>query len=97
MGVYSSSLIIKEQDGEGNTLETYYYVEKYSRLKEIFDAVPLFPRLTNAVNVVVSGDDIESTDKRSEYVIWTLDKGWGPGQLIMKNFKSYLKKLMGMG
>jgi hypothetical protein len=22
-------------------------------------------------------NDIESTDKWSEYVVWTLDKGWG--------------------
>lgn len=114
MGVYSPSLIIEEQDGEGNTLDTYDYVEKYSRLKDIFDADTSISAVNNAVNVLVSGlmatatffvdyeitstiDDIESTDKGSEYVIWTLDKGWGPGQLIMKNFKSYLKKLMGMG
>jgi hypothetical protein len=94
MGVYSPSLIIEEQDGEENTLETYDYVEKYSRIKEIFDADTSISAVTNAVNVVVSGlmatatffvdyeitstiDDIESTDKWSEYVIWTLDKGWG--------------------
>ncbi len=94
MGVYSSSLIIEEQDGEGNTLETYDYVEKYSRLKDIFDADTSISAVTNAVNVLVSGlvatatffvdyeivstiDDIESTDKWSEYVVWTLDKGWG--------------------
>jgi ketosteroid isomerase-like protein len=94
MGVYSPSLIIEEQDGEGNTLETYNYVEKYSRLKDIFDADTSISAVTNAVNVVVSGlvatatffvdyeitstiDDIESTDKWSEYVVWTLDKGWG--------------------
>ena len=94
MGVYSPLLIIEEQDGEGNTLETYDYVEKYSRLKDIFDADTSISAVTNAVNVLVSGlvatatffvdyeitstiDDIESTDKWSEYVIWTLDKGWG--------------------
>jgi ketosteroid isomerase-like protein len=94
MGVYSPSLIIEEQDGEENTLETYDYVEKYSRLKDIFDADTSISAVTNAVNVVVSGlmatatffvdyeiistiDDIESTDKWSEYVVWTLDKGWG--------------------
>ena len=93
MGVYSPSLIIEEQDGEGNTLETYDYVEKYSRLKDIFDADTSISAVTNAVNVLVSGlvatatffvdyeitstiDDIESTDKWSEYVVWTLDKGW---------------------
>ena len=94
MGVYSPSLIIEEQDGEGNTLEAYDYVEKYSRLKNIFDADTSISAVTNAVNVVVLGlvatatffvdyeitstiDDIESTDKWSEYVVWTLDKGWG--------------------
>jgi ketosteroid isomerase-like protein len=94
MGVYSPSLIIEEQDGEENTLETYDYVEKYSRLKDIFDADTSISAVTNAVNVLVSGlvatatffvdyeitstiDDIESTDKWSEYVVWTLDKGWG--------------------
>jgi ketosteroid isomerase-like protein len=94
MGVYSPSLIVEEQDGEGNTLETYDYVEKYSRVKDIFDADTSISAVTNAVNVVVSGlvatatffvdyeitstiDDVESTDKWSEYVIWTLDKGWG--------------------
>ena len=94
MGVYSPSLIVEEQDGEENTLETYDYVEKYSRLKGIFDADTSISAVTNAVNVVVPGlmatatffvdyeitsmiDDIESTDKWSEYVIWTLDKGWG--------------------
>jgi len=94
MGVYSPSLIVEEQDGEGNTLETYDYVEKYNRLKDIFDADTSISAVTNAVNVVVSGlvatatffvdyeitstiDDIESTDKWSEYVVWTLDKGWG--------------------
>jgi ketosteroid isomerase-like protein len=94
MGVYSPSLIVEEQGGEENTLETYDYVEKYSRLKNIFDADTSISAVTNAVNVVVSGliatatffvdyeitstiDDIESTDKWSEYVVWTLDKGWG--------------------
>ena len=94
MGVYSPSLIVEEQDGEENTLETYDYVEKYSRLKDIFDADTSISAVTNAVNVVVSGlvatatffvdyeitstiDDIESTDKWSEYVDWKLDKGWG--------------------
>ncbi len=94
IGVYSPSLIVEEQDGEGNTLETYDYVEKYSRLKDIFDADTSISAVTNAVNVVVSGlvaiatffvdyeitstiNDIESTDKWSEYVVWTLDKGWG--------------------
>ncbi|MBA7575122.1 hypothetical protein ES708_16943 [subsurface metagenome] len=94
MGVYSPSLIVEEQDGAENTLETYDYVEKYSRLKDIFDADTSISVVTNAVNVVVSGlvatatffvdyevtsiiDDIESTDEWSEYVVWTLDKGWG--------------------
>ncbi|MHC2995212.1 MAG: hypothetical protein IBV53_06920 [Candidatus Atribacteria bacterium] len=94
MGVYSPSLIVEEQDGEENTLETYDYVEKYSRLKDIFDADTSISAVTNAVNVIVLGlvatatffvdyeitstiDDIESTDKWSEYVVWTLDKGWG--------------------
>jgi len=93
MGVYSPSLIVEEQDGEENTLETYDYVEKYSRLKVIFDADTSISAVTNAVNVLVSGlmatatffvdyeitstiNDIESTDKWSEYVVWTLDKGW---------------------
>jgi ketosteroid isomerase-like protein len=94
MGVYSPSLIVEEQDGEENTLETYDYVEKYNRIKGTFDADTSISAVTNAVNVVVSGlvatatffvdyeitstiDDIESTDKWSEYVVWTLDKGWG--------------------
>jgi len=94
VGVYSPSLIVEEQDGAENTLETYDYVEKYSRLKDIFDADTSISAVTNAVNVVVSGlvatatffvdyettstiDDIESTDEWSEYVVWTLDKGWG--------------------
>ena len=94
MGVYSPSLIIEEQDGEENTLETYDYVEKYSRIKGIFAADTSISAVTNAVNVAVSGlmatatffvdyeitstiDDIESTDKWSEYVVWTVDKGWG--------------------
>jgi len=94
MGVYSPSLIVEEQDGAENTLETYDYVEKYSRLKDIFDADTSISAVINAVNVVVSGltatatffvdyettsiiDDIESTDEWSEYVVWTLDKGWG--------------------
>ena len=94
MGVYSPLLIIEEQDGEENTLETYDYVEKYSRIKDIFGADTSISVVTNAVNVVVSGlvatatffvdyeitstvDDIESTEKWSEYVVWTADKGWG--------------------
>jgi len=94
MRIYSPLLIIEEQDGEENTLETYYYVEKYSRIKDIFDADTSISAVTNAVNAVVSGlvatatffvdyeitstiDDIESTDEWSEYVVWTLDKGWG--------------------
>ncbi len=94
VGVYSPSLIVEEQDGAENTLETYDYVEKYSRIKGIFDADTSISAVTNAVNVVVSGltatatffvdyettsttDDIESTEKWSEYVVWTLDKGWG--------------------
>ena len=94
MGAYSPSLIVEEQDGEENTLETYDYVEKYSRLKDIFDADTSISAVTNAVNVVVSGlmatatffvdyeitstiNDIESTEKWSEYVEWTLDKGFG--------------------
>ena len=94
MGVYSPSLIIEEQDGEENTLETYNYIEEYSRVKEIFETAKSISAVTNAVNVEVSGlvatatffvdyeitstiDGIESTDKWSEYVVWTLDKGWG--------------------
>jgi len=94
MGVYSPSLIVEEQDGEGNTLETYDYVEKYSQVKEIFETTTSTSAVINAVNVVVSGlvatstffvdyevntmeDEIESTDKWSEYVVWTLDKGSG--------------------
>ena len=94
MGVYSPSLIVEEQDGKENTLETYDYVEKYSRVKEIFETATSISVVSNAVNVVVSGlvatatffvdyeitstiNDIESTDKWSEYVVWTLDKGWG--------------------
>jgi len=86
--------LIDKQDGEENTLETYDYVEKYSRVKEIFETANSISAVTNAVNVVVSGlmatatffvdyeitstiDDIESTDKWSEYVDWSLDKGWG--------------------
>ena len=104
IGVYSPSLITEEQDGEGNTLETYDYVEKYSRLKGIFDADSSISAVTNAVNVVVSGlmatatffvdyeitstiDDIESTDKWSEYVIWTLDKGWGSWSVNYEVFR----------
>ena len=104
MGVYSPSLIIEEQDGEENTLETYDYVEKYSRIKGIFDADTSISAVTNAVNVVVSGlmatatffvdyeitstiDDIESTDKWSEYVIWTLDKGWGSWSVNYEVFR----------
>ncbi len=105
MGVYSSSLIVEEQDGEGNTLETYDYVEKYSRLKDIFDADTSISAVTNAVNVLVSGlvatatffvdyeitstiDDIESTDKWSEYVVWTLDKGWGSWAVNYEKFQN---------
>ena len=104
MGVYSPSLIVEEQDGEGNTLETYEYVEKYSRLKEIFETATSISAVTNAVNVVVSGlmatatffvdyeitstiDDIESTDKWSEYVVWTLDKGWGSWSVNYEVFR----------
>ena len=104
MGVYSPSLIIEEQDREGNTLETYDYVEKYSRLKDIFDADTSISAVTNAVNVVVSGlvatatffvdyeitstiDDIESTDEWSEYVVWTLDKGWGSWSVNYEKFQ----------
>jgi len=105
MGVYSPSLIIEEQDGEGNTLETYDYVEKYSRVKEIFETATSISAVTNAVNVVVSGlvatatffvdyeitstiDDIESTDKWSEYVVWTLDKGWGSWAVNYEKFQN---------
>ena len=94
MGVYSPSLIVEEQDGEENTLETYNYIEEYSRVKEIFETAKSISAVTNAVNVEVSGlvatatffvdyeitstiDGIESTEKWSEYVVWTLDKGWG--------------------
>ena len=55
MGVYYPSLIVEEQDGEENTLETYDYVEKYSRIQDIFDADTSISAVTNAVNVVVSG------------------------------------------
>jgi len=105
MGVYSPSLIVEEQDGEENTLETYDYVEKYSRVKEIFETATSISAVTNAVNVVVSGlvatatffvdyeitstiDDIESTDKWSEYVIWTLDKGWGSWSVNYEKFQN---------
>jgi len=104
MGVYSPSLIVEEQDGEENTLETYDYVEKYSRIKGIFDADTSISAVTNAVNVVVLGlvatatffvdyeitstiDDIESTDKWSEYVVWTLDKGWGSWLVNYEKFQ----------
>ncbi len=104
MGVYSPSLLVEKQDGEGNTLETYDYVEKYSRLKGIFDADTSISAVTNAVNVVVSGlvatatffvdyeitstiDDIESTDEWSEYVVWTLDKGWGSWSVNYEKFQ----------
>jgi len=104
MGVYSPLLIIEEQDGEGNTLETYDYVEKYKRVKNIFNADTSISAVTNAVNVVVSGlvatatffvdyeitstiDDIESTNKWSEYVIWTLDKGWGSWSVNYEKFQ----------
>lgn len=105
MGVYFSSLIIEEQDGEGNTLEIYDYVEKYSQVKEIFETTTSISAVTNAVNVVVSGlmatatffvdyeitstiDDIESTNKWSEYVIWTLDKGWGSWSVNYEKFQN---------
>ena len=105
MGVYSPSLIVEEQDGEENTLETYDYVEKYSRLKDIFDADTSISAVTNAVNVVVSGlmatatffvdyeitstiNDIESTEKWSEYVVWTLDKGWGSWTVNYEAFQN---------
>jgi uncharacterized protein with ATP-grasp and redox domains len=55
MGVYSPSLIVEEQDGKENTLETYDYVEKYSRVKEIFETATSISMVSNAVNVVVSG------------------------------------------
>ncbi len=104
MGVYYSSLIVEEQDGEENTLETYDYVEKYSRIQDIFDADTSISAVTNAVNVVVSGlmatatffvdyeitstiDDIESTDEWSEYVVWTLDKGWGSWSVNYEKFQ----------
>ena len=104
MMVYSPLLIIEEQDGEGDTLETYDYVEKYSRIKDIFDADTSISAVTNAVNVVVSGlvatatffvdyeitstiDDIESTDKWSEYVVWTLDKGWSFWSVNFEKFQ----------
>jgi len=105
MGVYSPLLIIEEQDGEENTLEIYDYVEKYRRIKDIFDADTSISAVTNAVNVVVSGlvatatffvdyeitstiDDIESTDKWSEYVVWTLDKGWGSWSVNFEKFQN---------
>jgi len=105
MGVYSPSLVIEEQDGEENTLETYNYIEEYSRIKEIFENATSISAVTNAVNVEVSGlvatatffvdyeitstiDDIESTDKWSEYVIWTLDKGWGSWAVNFEKFQN---------
>lgn len=104
MGVYFPSLIVEEQDGEENTLETYDYVEKYSWIKDIFDADISISAVTNAVNVVVLGlvatatffvdyeitstiDDIESTDKWSEYVVWTLDKGSGYWSVNYEKFQ----------
>jgi len=104
MGVYSPSLIVEEQDGEENTLETYDYVEKYSRIKGVFDADTSISAVTNAVNVVVLGlmatatffvdyeitstiDDIESTEKWSEYVVWTVDKGWGSWTVNYEKFQ----------
>lgn len=104
MGVYYPSLIVEEQDGEENTLETYDYVEKYNRIQDIFDADTSISAVTNAVNVVVSGlmatatffvdyeitstiDDIESTDEWSEYVVWTLDKGWGSWSVNYEKFQ----------
>ena len=105
MGVYSPSLIVEEQDGEGNTLETYDYIEEYSRIKEIFETATSISAVTNAANVVVSGlmatatffvdyeisstiDDIESTEKWSEYVVWTLDKGWGSWSVNYEKFQN---------
>jgi ketosteroid isomerase-like protein len=104
MEVYSPSLIIEEQDGEENTLETYDYVEKYSRIKDIFNADTSISAVTNAVNVLVLGlvatatffvdyeitstiDDIESTNKWSEYVVWTLDKGSGSWSVNYEKFQ----------
>jgi len=104
MGVYSPSLIVEEQDGEENTLETYNYIEEYSRVKEIFETAKSISAVTNAVNVVVSGlmatatffvdyeitstiDDIESTEKWSEYVVWTLDKGFGSWSVNYEVFR----------
>ena len=104
MEVYYPSLIVEEQDGEENTLETYDYVEKYSRIQDIFGADTSISAVTNAVNVVVSGlvatatffvdyeitstiDDIESTDEWSEYVVWTLDKGWGSWSVNYEKFQ----------
>lgn len=104
MGVYYPSLIIEEQDGEENTLETYNYVEKYSRIQDIFNADTSISAVTNAVNVVVSGlmatatffvdyeitstiDDIESTDEWSEYVVWTVNKGWGSWSVNYEKFQ----------
>ena len=104
VGVYSPSLIVEEQDGAENTLETYDYVEKYSRLKDIFDADTSISAVTNAVNVVVSGlmatatffvdyeitstiDDVESTEKWSEYVVWTADKGFGSWSVNYEKFQ----------
>jgi len=104
MGVYSPLLIVEEQDGGGNTLETYDYVEKYSRIKDIFDADTSISAVTNAVNVAVSGlmatatffvdyeiistvDDVESTEKWSEYVDWTADKGFGSWSINYEVFQ----------
>ena len=107
MGVYSPSVIVEEQDGAENTLEAYSYVEKYRRVKEIFETATSISAVTNAVNVIVSGlmatatffvdyeitstiDDIESTEKWSEYVIWTLDKGWGSWSVNYEKFQKLL-------
>ena len=107
IGVYYPSLIVEEQDGEENTLETYDYVEKYSRIQDIFDADTSISAVTNAVNVVVSGlvatatffvdyeitstiNDIESTEKWSEYIVWTVDKGWGSWSVNYEVFKELL-------
>jgi len=73
MGVYSPSLIVEEQDGEENTLETYDYVEKYSRLKDIFDADTSISAVTNAVNVVVLGLVATATFFVDYEIISTID------------------------
>jgi len=77
MGVYSLSLIVEEQDGEENTLETYNYIEEYSRIKEIFENATSISAVTNAVNVVVSGLVAIATFFVDYEITSTIDDGFG--------------------